>query len=154
MNLMDVQLGKILLALYLIICGYQDFKRKQIDLRVCFVFYILVSAFYLYFGRMGYAPDFVGILLGVLPALLMFLLSWITKQGIGLGDAFFFLGLGYAMGIAAVGVVLVYSMLSMAVVSLCLLVYCVFSNRSPKGQTIPMIPYAVLPGMYVLLRPF
>ncbi len=152
MGLTAMVCGKIMLIIYLSICAYQDFKTKHIDLRVCVVFYILSILMYMYRLFSGHTLDYAEIMFGLIPALIIFALSKITRSAIGMGDGYFFLGLGFGMGISAVAEVIFYSVLSMAIASLILVLYYLCSDQTGKGKSIPMIPYVLLPGIWVILR--
>lgn len=151
MYLADVLIGKAVLILFICICAYQDMRTKHIDLRLCFGFYAMEAMIYVYATLRGNALNYRGIVLGVIPAILIFILSKLSRSSIGMGDGYFFLGLGFGMGIARVSETIFYLLLILALVSLILVVYYFFQNQSGQKKSIPLIPFAALPAAFAVL---
>ena len=98
------------------------------------------------------AIDYNEILLGMGFAGLIFVISFLSAQSIGLGDAHFFMILGIAMGIRIQLEIFFCTMLFMGFVSLLLIVRAMFLGKNVRKQSIAMLPFVLPAGIYLLTQ--
>ena len=129
-----------LLLIYLVIASAEDYKKKSISLG------IIVFFFGLEFGMIimkNLVPLHPGRVLGLLPGTILMVVSKLSGECIGRGDALIIIGLGYILGIYELMVVLAITGLMCFVVAGIL--YC-----CRKRGSIPFVPF-LCAGYYLNL---
>lgn len=152
MKIVDFEVARGIILLFMLICSIQDLQKKSIDLRIFLAGYGLEGAGYIYLLTKKEAIDCDEILLGMGFAGLIFVISFLSTQSIGLGDAHFFMILGIAMGIRLQLEIFFCTMLLMGFVSLLLIVRAMFLGKDVRKQSIAMLPFVLPAGIYLLTQ--
>ncbi len=125
-----------LVGLFLLICGIQDMREKQIY--VYPVIFMLAAVMVYQIASRGLSvSNWLG---GLAVGGVLCLISVISKGQIGLGDAMLFCLTGLTVGFGGNIQILFYSFLFAAVVS----GYLMFVRRKNKKYTLPFVPYLFL----------
>ena len=91
MKIVDFEVARGIILLFMLICSIQDLQKKSIDLRIFLAGYGLEGVGYIYLLTKKEAIDYNEILLGMGFAGLIFVISFLSAQSIGFGDAHFFI---------------------------------------------------------------
>ncbi len=125
-----------LVGLFLLICGIQDMREKQIY--VYPVIFMLAAVMVYQIASRGLSvSNWLG---GLAVGGVLCLISVISKGQIGLGDAMLFCLTGLTVGFGGNIQILFYSFLFAAVVS----GYLMFVRRKNKKYKLPFVPYLFL----------
>ena len=125
-----------LVGLFLLICGIQDMREKQIY--VYPVIFMLAAVMVYQIASRGLSvSNWLG---GLAVGGVLCLISVVSKGQIGLGDAMLFCLTGLTVGFGGNIQILFYSFLFAAVVS----GYLMFVRRKNKKYTLPFVPYLFL----------
>ncbi|SHO53859.1 prepilin peptidase [Anaerocolumna xylanovorans] len=138
-------LSEILMGLWLLLCGWQDFKEKKISAAILAAGGVVLAVFFAVTGELSVPSRLLGFVIG----LLVLLLSKLIRGQIGLGDGIILCITGLCLGFRDNLNLLFYSLTLAAVVSLVLLVL----KRAGKKDTIPFIPFVFLSylgGLFLL----
>lgn len=127
------KIADIIVAVFLLIAAYRDWKTKQISLRL-----LAVMAFVIILLRFAVVSDTVwSTLAGIMVGLCFFLLSKCTGEAIGYGDSWLILLLGIHLGgKPLLEVIFAASFFA----SLFSILYSMVRGWSRK-QTIPFVPF-------------
>lgn len=137
-------LSEILMSLWLLFCGWQDFKEKKISI-VMLAAGSCLSVIFLAAGGISVTSR----LLGLGTGLLLLLLSKLLKGQIGLGDGIVICITGLCLGFRDNLGLFVFSLTIAAFMSLVLLLL----KKAGKKDTIPFIPFiflSYLGGLFLL----
>ena len=126
------------LLLIILICvvsvlGVIDIRRKSVSVFALLALLVFSVAWNLVSGELGVT----GMLLGALPAGILFLIVKFGKLNIGLGDVLLIAVLGVALGADTVSVTLLIASIACAALSGILLL----TKRVERGHTVPFIPF-------------
>ena len=110
------------------ICSYEDLKNRRICVGWLAAFAI-EGILYAIFCKEGLS---VKMLTAMLPGLLLFLLSFVSKGGIGSGDGLLFMVIGIFLGGACVLTILLYA------------VYLFVFRKKGKKYEIAFVPFAMV----------
>ena len=123
--------------------GYIDLKEYRIPnplILAGLIFWALVEAVEVLLGGSGLKETLAISLIGGICGVVLFIVSLITKSGLGMGDVKLFFVLGLLFGIYDVCSILLITVIVMAIVSIILLIM----KKADKKTRIPMAPFAVL----------
>lgn len=134
-----------MLMSYLIMAAYVDIKRKMVSVKLAVL--AAASGIVLYF--LEPQMEIAEWLAGFLPAALLFLTAWGTKQAIGFGDGCVLGVIGVYTGFwGSIGSLMLGLLLSCPV-SLFLLI----CKKADRKQAIPFVPFlAIGCGMWLLMQ--
>lgn len=127
---------KVIVAVYLVINAWTDWKRKQIDLIYTAAFAIVCLFYKLWWDGVLYWE-------GMLPGCLLLLLACLKKEHIGIGDGVLVMAFGLVCGISMTWSVLTGGFLLAAAVGVILYI---FGKKEIKE--IPFVPFFL--GSYLL----
>ncbi len=145
----DYILGRVILFAFVLICAYEDYKHKSIDIRLYMSMYILETVFYLYLIVLSKRLDYKDIILGSLPGIVIYLLS---KKGlnIGEGDAHFFVITGVALGFIPNIELLLYTLILVSFAALYIICLDFIHKKNSRYKTLPMLSFALIPAALIL----
>lgn len=129
---------EFILFFYLVLASVEDVKRKEIDIRILFVFLLLSISL---LSILDMNPFTMGRLVGVFPGAVLAAISRISRGAVGMGDALVVMWLGYVMGIMSCLSVLASAWL------ICFVAAAICWLRRKKGA-IPFIPF-LCTGFYL-----
>ncbi len=139
--------GRISLILFSLACAGEDFRRQSVPRFFFGTIFVAELLFYLQLfagGARALSSEIPASLLLSLP-LLGF--SLLTRESLGLGDAFFLLAFGLGAGFRRLLFVLTLGSLAAALFSLCLLCLRFGRLRSVGTQRLPLLPFLLLPAL-------
>ncbi|MDF2473797.1 MAG: peptidase prepilin type [Anaerocolumna sp.] len=132
-----------LTLVWLILCSYQDVKRKQINTMLILIGAVVILAASFLQGDL----DLMERLLGLTPGIILLLLSYITRGQIGIGDGLIICGIGICFGLLETVVLLAYGLFGSAIFAVIIL--CI--HKADRKKTIPFVPFILLGYMGVML---
>lgn len=132
-----------LLVLLLGRCTYWDIKKKEIPCNLLVIGGAIIVPLQFVLGRGNFIDTCFGILIGVM----LMGLSKLTRGAIGMGDALVMVLLGTVVGGWNALLILFYSVMLSAVVSMGLLAF----HKVHRKDTLPFLPYLFLSYMGVWL---
>lgn len=127
----------------LMICSYFDLKEKKIPVIAVLLGIIAITVI----NVIGQDISLPACLIGTVFGGLLLLISRLTKNALGMGDALLVLMIGAGMGIYQTALVLFYGLLVTAVVSTILL--CM--KRVKRNTEIPFVPFLLIGYVGVIL---
>lgn len=139
--------GRVSLILFSLACAHEDLQQQSIPRFLFVALFIAELLFYLQLfvgGARALSSEIPASLLLSLP-LLGF--SLLTREALGLGDAFFLLAFGLGAGFRRLLFVLTLGFPAAALFSLCLLCLCYGKLRSVGTQRLPLLPFLLLPAL-------
>ena len=125
----------LVIIVFLLVCSYYDIKERVVYTNICVVFFILAIIVELLLGDKG----ILVILYGILPAIFIFIVSIISNESIGKGDAFIFLIVGIMFGCVDTLIIFVMALLIIVMYSIPLIV---FKHNSIK-TSLPFSPFVL-----------
>ena len=125
-----------LVGLFLLICGIQDMREKQIYVYPVIITAVAVMIYQIAFRGLSVSNWLGGLVVGGV----LCLISVISKGQIGLGDAMLFCLTGLTVGFSGNIQILFFSFLFAAVAS----GYLMFVRHKHRKHTIPFVPYLFL----------
>ncbi len=128
----------------LLFASVQDLKNKKISLSLV-VTVGMLSLFYGIFESIWSSADKAEMLYGILPGIVVIALSFITKNGIGLGDGLMILALGPMVGAKGMTIAVMTACLLSAA---CCMIMLVFKRITLKGS-LAFLPFLTA-GMGVI----
>ena len=134
--------GRVSLILFSLACAREDLQQQSIPRFFFVALFIAQLLFYL--------QRFVGgarALSSEIPASLLLSLPLLTREALGLGDAFFLLAFGLGAGFRRLLFVLTLGFPAAALFSLCLLCLRYGKLRSVGSQRLPLLPFLLLPAL-------
>lgn len=146
----------LLSIMMLVICSYTDIKDRGISKNVLAAFLVsalgLMISVYLFGDRLGYIGNCLlydlkvrNIICALIPGMVLFAVSILTREAIGKGDVYVVGLLGLMIGFDGIFAVLFVSMISCAVFGL---VYMTVTGKGRK-DTLPYIPFLL--GAYLVI---
>lgn len=132
----------ILICGWLLICSWQDIKKKKINLLLILAGFIINIIVSLLWSNVSVASH----ILGILPGLLLLMISYITRGQIGIGDGLILSITGIYLGPEKNIAVLAYGLFCAALFSIILLSFQLASRK----KTIPFIPFILIGYLGVL----
>lgn len=135
---------EILLFLLLGICAVMDGIKREIPL--AFVWFGIITAVVLRLqGTIGEESFFMAVL-SVLPGLMFWLISFVTREKVGYGDGWTLIMIGLFAGMWKCFLILLIGLVSESVIVLILLAV----QRISRDRRIPFVPFLLF-GMGVVL---
>ncbi len=134
-------LGKIILFVFIFICSIEDVKYKYISVNFCIGMLVLEIISYIYMFVIGENIDFVGIFCGILISLIIFLLSKLTNEAIGMGDSLFFMIISIALGYKYSMFLLFIAFFIITFVAIILFIYSLIKYKKIQKYEIALIPF-------------
>lgn len=132
------------MGLWLMACGWQDFKEKEISSRLLAASSILLII-YMIIGELPAMSRLLGLAIG----LVLILLGKLLKGQIGTGDGIILCVTGFCLGFRDNLNLLFYALTITALVSLFLLLL----RKAGKKDTLPFVPFlflSYLGGIFLL----
>lgn len=143
---------RIMLAVFMLICGYQDLRQRSVEVRV-FVIMAIITVVYLTI-LLASGEQIKRQMLGTVPGLLMFLLSK-TIHLFGVGDCIYFSVVGAVLGIEPAAFILTATIFLCGIIGTTILLISISrggSIRTAYGQKLPMLTAAAAAGLFCLIR--
>lgn len=126
----------IILMVYLMTAVFMDIKEQTVSVKLAAITAAVGIVSQLLYPQMGMAEW----LAGLLPAAVLILVAWITKQAVGFGDGCVLGVIGLYTGLwGSIGTLMMGLLLSCPI-SLFLLV----CKKADRRQTIPFVPFLVM----------
>lgn len=138
-------LSMALMGLWLFLCGYQDWKEKEISVVLLAAGGIILPVVFWLAGGVSPMSRMEGLLLG----LGLLLLGRVTKGQIGTGDGIILCITGLCLGLKGGLNLLLWGLILAAMASLILLLF----KKAGRKDTIPFIPFLFLAYMGGILLP-
>ena len=139
MNFIEVIIG----LLFLIICSYYDIKKRLVYCNVCILF-----------GIIGIFVEIVLInseakelLFGLIPGILIYIISIFTNESIGKGDAYIFMVIGIILGFVKSILILILALMLIILLSIPLLA---IKHKNLKSS-FPFSPFVLTSFIVCLL---
>lgn len=129
-------LSEILMGLWLLLCGWQDFKEKKMSVVLLAIGGLGLAVFFIAVEGLSLSSRLPGFVIG----LLLLLLSKLLRGQVGAGDGIILCVTGLCLGFRDNLNLLFYSLTLTAVVSLVLLLF----RKAENKDTIPFIPFVFL----------
>lgn len=124
-----------ILFLYLLAMSIYDMKRKEIHIGATLLTGIVLAAIrVIQFFREGVSMEMV---LGVVPGLLVLILSYATHGKIGMGDGFVMMVCGMVLSLSDNLFLLFFALVMSAVTGAVLMVF----RRVKRSYTMPFVPF-------------
>ena len=141
--LTDYIYGKILFAVFIIICAVMDYRKHEVEFRVFKAMLAAELLAYIIMAIAGESINYASVISGALTGLGIYVMRLITRGGIGEGDAVFFTLTGLAIGGTANLIILLLSMMSCGALGV-----IINLNARRRVKTLPLLPvvcpYAIL----------
>ncbi|MCC8103054.1 MAG: A24 family peptidase [Clostridiales bacterium] len=126
----------VLTGVVLVICSYTDIKSRKIYKSVIGVHLALALILHLAFRDLTW----LSILLGIVPGLGCILLSALSKESMGYGDAFLIFSCGFSLGTDRVLAMLFTSFFCVGIWALWLVCF----RHGKKKTAIPFVPFLLM----------
>lgn len=120
----------------LVVCSWQDIKYKKICVSWLLYFMLASIGYHLFFQQ----QSFFEICIGMIPGLLLLLLSVVSHGGIGEGDGILLLALGIDLGVEAAVQMLLCASAFAALYALFIYLY----EKKSRNAQIPFVPFLFL----------
>ena len=133
----------IFASIWLMICSWQDIKKKRVHVFLIGVGFFILCACSFLIGEITIWSRIAGLGLG----LLLLLLTLITRGQIGIGDGLIVSIIGVSLGFPIAAFTLTYGLFASAVFSIGLILI----KKVNKKATIPFIPFIFIGYLGVLL---
>lgn len=134
-------IGCLLTALLLIIESTSDIKRKEINLKLLAVFFVAGIVLFLMSSKHNWLL-FVG---GIAEGAALLLVSYATREGIGLGDGFLLICTGALLG-AKNNLIMFFVACFLCSIWSAILI---FFKKAGRKTRIPFVPF-LIPGFIVM----
>ncbi len=121
----------IVLALYLFVVSIIDIKYKSLSVFLVILGIIMMSILYIFSPYNIYS-----LLGGIAVGIIVILISFITKEAIGIGDGMILIIIGLGVGASTIYIFLY----SLIVLSICATLFIIVRKKNYKLE-IPMIPF-------------
>lgn len=113
----------------------QDYRKKSLPRVILIVLFAASVGFRMYLGE-----ELISWVLCVLPGMLFFLISYVTKEGVGYGDSYVILILGIYLGIRnTIGICMI-AVLCMALLSMVGMAFWHWK----RTKRLPFLPFLAL----------
>lgn len=132
----------IVIILFLLVCSYYDIKEKIIYTNICVLFFLASIIVELVILNKGLTV----LMCGIIPAVFVFVISIISNESIGKGDAFIFLVIGIILGVIETFVVFIMALVITVIYSIPLIV---FKQKNLK-ISLPFSPFILTSFIIVL----
>lgn len=129
-------INSVLLIIWLIICSWQDLKKKSISVYFIIGGFVLLFMGSLYLSQVSLISRIAGGGIGIV----LLLLNPLTKGQIGLGDGYIIGVIGICLGFTSNVSILLVALFLSAVISIILLIF----KKVDRKQTIPFVPFILL----------
>lgn len=124
------------------VLAVQDWRKRTLSCMELTVLLIAAAGYRIYCGG-----SIAGWLLGMLPGALFFLISYITREGIGYGDSYVILILGIYLGIRETALICMMAAVIMAFISVAGMVL----RHWKKTKRLPFLPFLAAGYLGVIL---
>ena len=126
-------MNKIFITLYLFLASAFDIKLRKIPLLLITIFSIFEMIISLFSDKNLY------FLFGLIPGVIMIIVSYITNNSLGYGDAFLIFSLGFTLSFFEVSHILLLGFFFTSIIG-CLLLL----KKKNKKYTLPFSPFLLL----------
>ena len=147
--LIDLLYGKIILAAFMLVCAVIDFKRLEIHWAVFAGMMLMIIAGYVWMLMNGYTVLWLRIVNGLVVAAAVWIISFITKQQIGYGDAAYFTITATVLGCVNL-LLLAGGLLVCSLIGIIILVCEKLKGRSIKNKRLPFLTIIFPVGIAVM----
>lgn len=130
-------------AIFLAVCTITDLKERQIYLGYCFINIGMALLINLLFQNM----DWINIISGIGLGCIFFLISVITKEALGKGDAVIILVLGSICGIEISFEIVIWGFILCSIVS----IFEILIKKKNIKSDIPFAPFLLLGCILIIL---
>lgn len=127
------QVISIVICLWLFLCSWQDFRKKQINILLILIGFVMIGSNAFFFENRSILYN----ILGIIPGFILVLLSFISRGQIGLGDGLIVGIIGLNLGLIKSIVFLSYSLFGAALISILLLTF----HMANRKKAIPFVPF-------------
>lgn len=131
-----------MLCTWLLLCSWQDIRRKRINILLIGAGLLVLLNSIIFYGDLTIWNRFAGLSLGII----LLSLNPITKGQIGVGDGLIVSITGLCLGFSKNAVLLIYGLFGSAIFSIILLVLC----RVSRKKSIPFVPFLLIAYLGVL----
>ena len=132
-------MNKIFITLYLFLASVFDIKSRKIPLILITIFSILEIIISLFFLENFY------FLFGLIPGLIMIIISYITNNSFGYADAFLIFSLGFTLSFYEVFHILLLGLFFASIIG------CLFLlKKKSKKYKLPFSPFLLLAWLVLL----
>ncbi|MBR2531291.1 MAG: prepilin peptidase [Lachnospiraceae bacterium] len=140
----------VMLTAYTVLCGLEDFRKRQIRTGRSMLFAGLGIFTSLLMGR-----NWAEIGLALLPGLAFLAISRISRGSVGPGDAVYLLVCAAYADMERLLLMIVFSLLLSAAAALCIIVRGTFRCMNVKHKTLPYLTFMIpaLLGSFLVYRP-
>jgi leader peptidase (prepilin peptidase)/N-methyltransferase len=126
-------LAPILIGIWLLLCSYQDIRRKKINLLLILAGFIIIIVNSVFLREL----TILNRMAGTIPGIILLALSYITRGQIGIGDGLIVIITGIGLGITQNTILLAYGLSGSAIFSIILLTL----RLANRKKTIPFVPF-------------
>lgn len=126
----------IITGIFLAICTYTDLKGKCINICICLIFGIIAMVYKCIFGN----SNILSLLQAVMPGIFIMLVSIISKESIGKGDAIVISTIGLYLG----GINTIIILFNGLIASCLSGILCIIFMKKEKGYRLPFVPFVTL----------
>lgn len=151
----SISLCFYLTALFLCIC--HDIWKRSIPIYLLFM--LMLFGIPVFINRIfrtagGFSVwEITELMLSFAPGSILMLLSLVTNEAVGRGDALFFIVSGCYYSLIPLSMVLLLGMLTSGIISIGVIGYGRYRGRCLRGLSIPFLP-CLLPALPLLLQGF
>ena len=136
-------MSKVVVMLFLIMCSYLDIKYRRIPVSVYLIFMLMSAAVIVCEGR----ADLGTWMIGMIPGIIMIVISFISHEKIGYGDS---------ISIALMGILYKYEMvLSVCAVGFGIIflagLIMMITGKVKLSDRLPLMPFLMAGNVWVVL---
>lgn len=133
----------IVIILFLLVCSYYDIKDRVVYTNICGLFLLIAIILEL----MIVNKEITVVVCGIIPSIFIFIISIISNESIGKGDAFIFLIIGIMLGGIDTLIVFFMALVITVIYSIPLLIF----RHKNKKISLPFSPFILTSFMIFLL---
>lgn len=126
----------IITGIFLAICTYTDLKGKCINICICLMFGIIGMVYRCIFEN----SNLISLLQAIIPGIFLMLVSILSKEGIGKGDAIVIGTIGLYIG----GINTIIILFNGVIVSCITGIIFIAFMKKEKGYRLPFVPFLTL----------
>lgn len=125
----------VLSAIILLICSYTDIKYRRVSKGIAAIYFTLAVL-----GHLAAGDSPGETVLGLIPGGFCFLLSWISRQGLGYGDSVLITGCGVSLGFGPCMLVSFTAFFWAGLWAMGLFVF----RKADRKKELPFVPFLLL----------
>ncbi len=139
-------ISRFVFMLFMVICAIQDKRERAVKDSV----YVLFSILGLIFGIFS-ERSFFNIISAFIPGMLLVVISRLSGEALGMGDAFFYLVSAMYLDIGSILIMLLISMFICGIIALLVIAYYGIGERDRHEITIPYLTVLLPVGIFALI---